>query len=461
MHEEFFELLRHKGLANGDSLADLILHRKTMAQIADLDDELYHSLSIQGRTPGVRDVAGFDFWPNSELSASFGGCDTPDCRAERLDRLARFASMWADSVQIPPCFGFVRAFTGIRARQWFLGNLRAMLSAEPAIKAGLIRVEPIPYNVCPNCQESVDPGVRRIREVLDQAKQRVHDEYVDHVNVSFVAAPGAREPGVDYMLTVRAPEDLIPHGEVSTYGTRSEIGDLTWLPRRLRERAQAGKPVAYDVPVKKNRESGVLADVVDTIVDDVIHQHLACKRHNTKYLTHRPSDVAFLNAINDNENFAAWNPILAQYLEYEMPILTGVPLTELVDLRTHDYEYFQGYRDTMKEIINNHIANRPAITGTEAKDIYDDMVRPRLHKMNQKLRAAKDKLSNKLRRDVVIAGGVVTLGLTTGIVGPELAALGATAVAGKNILEQRDASDELKSDNLYFLWKVAQKSRRN
>ncbi|MCH8919799.1 MAG: hypothetical protein IIA23_03725 [Chloroflexi bacterium] len=185
------------------------------------------------------------------------------------------------------------------------------------------------------------------------------------------------------------------------------------------------------------------------------------RSRNTKYLTDRPIDSIFLNSVNEDANFASWNPILAQYLQYEMPILTGVPLTELINLRTHDYEAFQVYRDTMQEIINKHIVNKPAITGTEAKDIYDDIVRPQLHKMNQKLRAAKDKLSNKLRRDVLIAGGVVALGLTTGIVGPGLAALGAAAVTGKNILEQRDASDELKSDNLYFLWKASQKSSRN
>jgi len=88
--------------------------------------------------------------------------------------------------------------------------------------------------------------------------------------------------------------------------------------------------------------------------------------------------------------------------------------------------------------------------------------------MNRKLKVVQDQLANKLRRDILVAGGIVGIGLSSGIVAPDLMAvisvIGGTKFASdaaKLIFERKNASDELKSEDLYFLWKVAQKARHN
>lgn len=460
MTEELFDLLRRKGITHPES-AQSVLERYRLPQLVDLDRELAETAEAAAEeareTENQDDVTGFDFWPNSDLTAALGGCQEPPCRSQRLERLARFATMWADSIYIPSYFGLVSEEASEPTwRQWLLGSISGLLRVEPGLRAGILRLAPRQFRLCPSCHPQVDAEMRQVTQVLARAERSMQSSYRDRIKVTFEA-----RPGLGYIVAVSGPDDLLSHGWVGFVTDPSIHKPPEWLPRTIRKRAELGERVTYDVPPARLRQSGALKRVIHSIAEDVFNQHLACRLRGTKYLTHRPVDTAFLSAINDNDNFAAWNAVLAQHLRYEMPLLTGVPLPELINLRTHDYEAFQVYRDTMKEIINKHIVNKPAITGTEAKDIYDDIVRPQLHKMNQKLRAAKDKLSNKLRRDVLIAGGVVALGLTTGIVGPGLAALGAAAVTGKNILEQRDASDELKSDNLYFLWKASQKSSRN
>ena len=85
--------------------------------------------------------------------------------------------------------------------------------------------------------------------------------------------------------------------------------------------------------------------------------------------------------------------------------------------------------------------------------------------MNQKLRATQKRLSGKLKRNLVISLGTVLLGLSTGLVAPTLMALlagagGTKLVAdiGGNLLESRNADDELSSENVYFLWRLQTQS---
>lgn len=459
MTEALFELLGRKGLADVDSLQG-ILDGYTVGQLVDLDQEIGELVEAEDAPPESADIAGFDLWPNADLSASLGGCSNPGCRAERVQRLAQFAVMWADSVQVSPYFGVLHEDADDTFRRmWMLGSLHAILGSAPAIKEGIVRLTPGKYHFCETCGTNILSHLEQTEALAEQAKRSLEDAYFDRVEVHFESERGV------YMVTVTGPIDILPHGETS-YVARYDAEALAWLPQRMRERVAAGQTLAYEVPKRRLRESGALAHVIDTVAEDIMRQHLACRIRGTKYLTNRPADAAFLGAINDDDNFAAVNAVLAQYLQYEMPVLSGVPLRDLIELRTHDYEAFRVYRDTFKGVIKDHIAKQPAITGNEAAEIYDDMIRPKLNKMNQKLKSVRDKLSSRLRRDVIIAGGTLALGLSSGLVFPPAALSAAAAIpfaidAAKTALERSDASDELKSDNLYFLWKVAQKSRRN
>jgi hypothetical protein len=146
-----------------------------------------------------------------------------------------------------------------------------------------------------------------------------------------------------------------------------------------------------------------------------------------------------------------------------MPLLDGVPLGELVEFRSNDYDAFQVYRDTIKKTIKDYVVKKPALTGTEAQEVYEDFVRPELNRMNRKLASVQQKLSNKLRRDVAVALGVVAVGLSSSLLAPELALSAAggspfLASAAKQMLEKAGAREELAGEDLYFLWKIAERN---
>lgn len=364
--------------------------------------------------------------------------------------------MWADSVHVSGYFPLYRPEDAEDLRMWLLGSLKAVMVAEPAIMAGLIRLTSRHPQPCPSCDGSIDSHLKKTKQLLRRARRYAVKTHLPHVKVQF------RADSYGYCLDMHGPDDLVPHGRFIL----TEPVLPSWLPADIRERAKAGEEIDYELPPEDVPCSKALETIMDDIADDIYHQHLAGKMRGTKYLTHRPIDVDFLAAINDNDNFAAWNAVLTQYLEYEMPILNDVPLEELIDLRTKDYDAFLVYRDTLKRVIKDHVASGPAITGKEAADIYDDVVRPELNKMNLKLKSVRDRLSSRLRRDVIIASGIVLLGLSSGLILPPLALSAGAAVpsvvdAGRSALERADAPEQLKSDNLYFLWKVAERSRQD
>ena len=461
MTTELFQLLDEKGLSAPETLAAQI-EKLSLTKIVEIDQILAEKITPPKLTIASDDISNFKFWPNSELAAK-DGCWHEECRTGRLVRLARFATMWADSVYIPTYFGITSPDKiEDRWREWFYGSVRALLATRPVIEAGLITiVAPKPIE-CPLHHPEVDPELARQAKLLVKAETAVLREYDKLVNVTVETCCGRH-----CTVMIDAPEELMPGGGGGYTTDLDHCGPPDWLPKTIKKRIAAGEILTYQVPKTHAARSEIIRhSVIHPAVEDVLIQHVQCQNLSAKYLTDRPVDSTFLRKVNQDANLASWTAVLSQHLQYEMPILTGVPLTELIDLRTHGYEAFQVYRDTMKEIINKHIVNKPAITGTEAKDIHDDIVLPQLHKMNQKLKAAKDKLSNRTRRDVLIAGGTLVLGLSSGLVFPPLALSAGAAIpfaidAAKTVLERSDTSDELKSHNLYFLWQVAQKSRRN
>ena len=331
-----------------------------------------------------------------------------------------------------------------------------LVAVEPAVTAGIMNFAPRGFGFCAPHGAQFELERDSVEDVLIKAKRELYDTYSEQITAELCPHDTYCHIGLD------GPEDLLPHGSAGFL-----IEPLpTWLPKRLRKAAHSGGHARYPLSKRLLERSGLVDVAIDAIVHDILGQHFMCRMLDTKYLTNRKADVVFLNAINDNENFTAWNEVLSQYLQYEMPVLTGVPLRDLIELRTHDYEAFRVYRDTFKGVIKDHIAKQPAITGKEAAEIYDDIVRPKLNKMNQKLKSVRDNLSSRLRRDVIITGGTLALGLSSGLVFPPAALSAGAAIpfaidAAKTALERSDASDELKSDDLYFLWKVGQRSRRN
>jgi len=263
----------------------------------------------------------------------------------------------------------------------------------------------------------------------------------------------------DPIFMLLGPEDLLPHGG---RGVRFGSGyDRSWLPKAVLTKISRGETFKYDIPKARLPDSGLLKHVLDTAETDVLNEHVACRMRGMRYLTHRPADVAFLNALNESDRYDEWNRVLALSLPLQMPILNDAPLEDLLTLRSDDYEAFLVYRDTINASINARIKSGAVPSQSELAEIFRDEIAPQLNKMNQKLNATRRRLTRKLNRNVLIAGGSVLVGLSTGLVAPELMAVissvgglkFAADVAG-HLMESRGAEQDLESDDLYFLWRL-------
>jgi hypothetical protein len=464
MIEEVFEILKKEKLDSDERIERAIMRDRSVHQILAVVSRLSEAVG-QHAGSAQTDLAGFDFLPNGEISAQYGSCIEWTCRVQRAERLARFAALWADRILIPSYFGrYVedsRVAEDKALRYWVAGDLKVLLSLAPLLRAGIIELFGPGFHLCADCGRRYQDELAAAQERLARARSKVSDLYLDKVEVWFRSRAG-RPHGSAFELGIRGPEDIVPHG----VGLWIAYGPPEWLPRRLKRRAY-DEDVFYRVPSSKIPSTGLLAVVLESVTWDVVMQHILSMFRGTKYLTNRQADAAFLCAVNDRDDYAAWSDVLSQYLQYDMPIIEGVPLEELVAVRRSEHDAFLVYRDTLKDIIRNHVAEHPALSGREAQQMYEDVVQPSLNRMKAKASSIRRSLVEKTGRDVVITGGLVGVGVFSGLLPADLAplvgAVGGFSIA-KDVLASlaslRSTPGELRNENLYFLWKIGEKRQK-
>ena len=97
----------------------------------------------------------------------------------------------------------------------------------------------------------------------------------------------------------------------------------------------------------------------------------------------------------------------------------------------------------------------------EAREIYSDVVEPRLAALEKRVKIAKRDLVKKGIRSIVAVAGVISFGLYTGFIPAEFAelikAVGLTKIA-IDLVEKTvpvgEAVSTVKNDDLYLLWRA-------
>ncbi|HEY8767632.1 MAG TPA: DUF6236 family protein [Dehalococcoidia bacterium] len=454
---EFFDVLQREDLADAES-AKRRLGLSSRRELLRLDERLANAVRELDSEKSFSRPNSYDFWPSGELGCGNTGCKGPECRGKRSQAIARFALLWADTVTLPPQFGVFDHVPGDDSiRDWMFGSVLVVTQAEAAIRSKVVKLAAPGYLLCNECGLDFEATKGQAGTKVRAASKALEALYGGQVQGQLVSLDG------DLIFMLSGPEDLMPHG-----GQGVSFGpgyDRSWLPHTVLKKISNGETFQYDIPKTRLPRTGLLKHVLETAETDVINEHLACRMRGTRYLTHRPADAAFLNAINDSDEYAEWNRVLATALPLQMPILKDAPLEDLLELRAKDYDAFLVYRDTINASINARIDSGVVPSEKQLAEIFRDEISPQLNKMNQKLRATQKRLSGKLKRNLVISLGTVLLGLSTGLVAPTLMALlagagGTKLVAdiGGNLLESRNADDELSSENLYFLWRLQTQS---
>lgn len=114
-----------------------------------------------------------------------------------------------------------------------------------------------------------------------------------------------------------------------------------------------------------------------------------------------------------------------------------------------------------REAVNKVLASSGGLNSKQVKEAFEDFVKKELHKIDLVVKKSKKNLAKNAMREVLIGGALVTAGVFSNTLSPELAAI-ATAVGGLKYLHQfccktaqifDEPLDAAKND-IYFLWKV-------
>jgi hypothetical protein len=464
MIEELFDILKTEKLDTDERVERAVMHDRPARELTDVVCRLSAAVGDASGLPRM-ELSAFDFLPNAQIGGHHGWCGEWGCRLGRAERLARFAALWADRVLIPSYFAdYERGFAAGSEedfRYWLAGDLKVVLALKPVLESGIVQLFSPSFSFCEECARAFGGQVAATRKALAAAKEHLEQLYWDKVEVWFGSWPNLAH-GDRYVALIDGPEDVVPCGG---------LGFVTphlppWLPERVKRQA-VRDAIWYRVPRSRLKATGMLSHGLDLVASDVLTQHVLALRRGTKYLTNRAADAAFLRALNDRDDYASWTEVLGDYLQYEMPIIEAVPLDDLVALRRTEHDAFLVYRDTLRHVIQDRIAGGTVPTDREAAEMYEDLIQPSLNKMRAKVTSIRRSLAKKTGRNVLITAGLVAVGVFSGLLPADVVPL-VTAVGGFNIARDvldslasaGSASSELRSENLYFLWKIGERSAR-
>src|SRR5439155_21931290 len=129
----------------------------------------------------------------------------------------------------------------------------------------------------------------------------------------------------------------------------------------------------------------------------------------------------------------------------------------LVALRQKDGAAFQVYRDSVSRVLRE-LTSRDA---KKARQAFQDVVLPHLSDIDLALSNAKKVARRKIATNVAIGTGLVAVGLTTGLLPPNvgqiIASLGglqAGANALQGMIELLAEPEAVRQNKYYFLWKA-------
>lgn len=458
---EVFELLHRRGLTSEEQIESKIMHGWSIKDILDFNAELLDTIEVTH--PAETDLTAFNFIANSDMTAQRGTCINWDCRLRRVENLARFAALYADRVYIENYFfdyTHPSAFMDeLLIRYCYTGDLKILLRLRPVLENDVLAlVQPL-YHICPQCAQEVLGAVKDIDTKIDKYMDGVREHCLPQTSVTAVYEPHLAGD-YEWALHIEAPEDLFDHGTAITV---RELPD--WLLAKMKPAANSKPPAEYKLSKANIRKIGVVDERLDRIGCDIYAQHLASRTIDTKYLTNRSIDIAFLRSVTEDEDFARYNDVLGKYLMYELPMLPNVHLPYLLDLRRHEHDAFLVYRNSINQIVRTYVKDRKTLSASDAKAIYEDLVYPQLCRLNTKVETIRRSLREKAKEEILVTAGVLSFGLFSGLLPPDLkgvfAAIGGFKIATDlltTVLRASRTPHEIRNDNFYFLWRLAAKA---
>lgn len=397
---------------------------------------------------------------------SLGGgkepCCVLACRLKHAKQLAQFAAFYSDRVYI---YNFLADYA-VHAEKHGLPNkdefkkdfaedLTVFVELLPLIKTGKIVPITPPKHVCPRCFSDIALGQDTDKRFI-RAQNRLARECEQQLEVTFTNL------GDYHSFGATGPETILEHGSynVGSWVT-PEMTEL--LPRILKK-----QPLGKKIPVSRrlSRLLGFHDRLAHEIFRNVRFELVSSRCLNTKFLTDREVHVKILRELSQDEEQCRRDELIKKHLTCFVPFIDAVNPSELILLRDREEESFVLFRTALVKAMDQYHGCGKQFSKRDAEQIYADIIAPELARLDLKVRKAHGKLKSSFLTKSLAWIGTISLGIYTGIVPEELKAAATAIGLAKpfaDLLEatmnNSDVESPVRSEEMYFLWKVREMSR--
>lgn len=390
----------------------------------------------------------FSFIANSSLSGGRHPCSHPKCRANKLDQMISFASLYADEVYIQNPFEKVvldgtDRITEVTREELIHGVLN-YFRLKPLIEKGIVKYAHNMVSLCEYHNEMLaQPLAKRIEEKEARLYELLHEHLIDRCTVFFDKGKDAGP-----FFKIEGPASLIDHG-VMYFHLYNPMPDFV-------ENLSANS-LPYKLSRREVESEQVLSLIIGPILRDLSNQEWHTAFYGTSYLCDNEAQIKIASKLNSS-SYKANSSSFEKAMRYHLPAIYAKNSKDIVDLREKEYESFAVYRDK----VNSMIKKQQNWSDTEVSEVFRDQVLPEINLIEKKINDWKVRSRETLKEKVIFGSGAVSVGLYAGFLPPNIGQIiaaigGGTAIVGalmdynKTLKEK----DEARSNDFYFLWQAS------
>jgi len=400
-------------------------------------------------------------------SFSLGGSSWPcwslECRIGKTRQLAQFAAFYSDRI-------YVHNFIADHLRHLesekypneammqgaFANDLAVLQYLRPLIEAGIVVPITTPHH-CPHCF---------IKEVLHHDTDKRLRNAVEHLAARYakeLTYSLFKDKSGLFNLVMKGPDDLVEHSYLAIVTPDSPPHYKK--DRHLRKQINQGIEVQLSRQVVEEMQLDV--QMTERVFQNIVFELVAAQCLNTSFVTERQIEIALLNDLTTDDKIQTRNRAIRDNLTCLVPFINDISADDVLKLRNSEQEAFIRFRQALNKAVDESLSSVQQFGPTEARQVYQDIIRPELANVDSKIKAGRKSLFRDTAIEVGAWSAAIGFGLYTGIVPaalvPAASALGLTKVVadlGKGILKKIRPESEIKNTDMYFLWKVRQNVRQ-
>ncbi len=461
---EVYDLLAKMGLDNESSIEKKIMHDMSLVEILKLNEEISSKIAPINEIEH-EESPNYNFTINGELSGQdYGGCSGTNCRLERVNELNRFASLWADKVYIHSYFDGHKIMSEAEQvsknpsaepsfKKNYAGHLKCFNKLKPLVEKGIVQLIG-GHGVCPKCYAEKIDEIDNIQDMLKKHVEELAGRYRENIHAVLLKDKRLEKLGL-YTVALKVPEDIDHHEQTNLTSPT--------IPKRLEKKLiTSGKEIVLSK--RELKEMHIPESIIMELVNSVLFSQVLAKAQglDTSFCTNSHLEVKLMNYISNSEKAIDRNQVLQRELACELPILTGIPLEYLLEIREKNHEAFVVYRDAIKGAINEYLSK--GLNNKEIKELYVDVIRPKINSLNSAIKVIKERARKNLALDIIVLITCGAFGLLSNTLLAQIPLLAASGVSvreiAKNISKSIGTPDEIKGSDFYFLWKLSKKEMK-